>query len=374
MFLGALLELGVPKKVMEQAVRTTGMEGWELTSSRTRKGVISARRVKVKVTGKQPPRNYMEIKKLIRASGLPGGVRDRALDIFGKLAAAEARIHGGRVDKVHFHEVGAVDSIVDIIGAAAGLDYLGVEEAASSPVPLGKGVISCAHGALPLPAPAALELLRGLESYGVDIVGETCTPTGAAILKSTSRACGLMPSMTIKKVGYGAGAADWPARPNVLRLVLGKRRPQIEGDRVICLEANVDDMTPQDFEPLMERLFDAGALDVGMINIQMKKNRPGVMIRALAPPGQSGRVMDALLIHSSSLGVRWYPASRRILSRQEVSIKTAIGKIGAKKSVLPDGSVRLTPEYEDLKTAAQKAGISLEEARKAFWRAADGRK
>ncbi len=368
MFLGALLDLGAPKKVIEQAVNATGVGGWKITSSKTRKGIIAARRVNVKITGKQPPRSYGQIKKLIGHSGLSPKVRKKALDIFKALAGAEAKIHGEPVNKVHFHEVGAVDSIVDIIGAAAALDYLEVDEAACSAVPLGKGTVSCAHGVLPLPAPATLELLEGIETYGVDITGETCTPTGAAILKSTATAGGIMPSMTIKKTGYGAGSADWPGRPNVLRLVLGEREHRIEADRAICLEANVDDMAPQDFEPLMDRLFKAGALDVGMVNVQMKKNRPGVMIRALAPEGDAGVVMDALLIHSSTIGVRWYPVSRRVLPREETKVNTDIGKIRAKKSVLPDGSIRLTPEYEDLKAAAGKAGISMEEARRAFWR------
>jgi len=234
-------------------------------------------------------------------------------------------------------------------------------------VPLGRGTISSAHGIIPLPAPATVELLEGIETYGVDISGETCTPTGAAILRATVHSSGIMPPMKIKRVAYGIGAADWPDRPNILRLVLGESEHKIHADNAVIIEANVDDMSPQDFEPMMKAAFDAGALDVALVNMQMKKSRPGVLIRALAPPGSTGEVIDTLLRHSATLGVRWHTVRRRVLPRTEIVVDIPYGKIRAKKSGLPGGGTRITPEYDDLRSAARNAGVSIEEARRAFW-------
>ncbi len=367
MFLSALIDLGVPRKVIEDSVGALGIDGWKLTVSRERRSAISGRRVRVKLKGKQPHRTWKDIKNMITSSDLPPGARRRALGIFGALARAESKVHGEPIGKVHFHEVGAADSIVDVVGAAAGIEWLGIKEITCSPVPLGRGTISSAHGIIPLPAPATVELLEGIETYGVDISGETCTPTGAAILRATVHSSGIMPPMKIKRVAYGIGAADWPDRPNILRLVLGESEHKIHADNAVIIEANVDDMSPQDFEPMMKAAFDAGALDVALVNMQMKKSRPGVLIRALAPPGSTGEVIDTLLRHSATLGVRWHTVRRRVLPRTEIVVDIPYGKIRAKKSGLPGGGTRITPEYDDLRSAARNAGVSIEEARRAFW-------
>jgi len=367
MFLGALIDLGVPRKVIEESVNAVGLGDWKLRISRERRSVISGRRVRVIAKGNQPSRNWADIKRMIGESDLSARVRRRARNIFEALARAESKVHGEPAGKAHFHEVGATDSIVDIIGAAGGLEWLGIKEAACSPVPLGSGSVTCAHGVIPLPAPATVVLLEGIETYGVDISGETCTPTGAAILRATVSHSGIMPPMKIRRVGYGIGSSDWPDRPNVLRLILGERDADLYADRAVVIEANVDDMSPQDFEPMMEAAFEAGALDITLQNIQMKKNRPGVLIRALAPPGCAGEIMDILLRHSSTLGLRWHPVQRRVLSRVEEVVKTPYGKIRAKRSKLTGGETRITPEYDDLRKAARKAGVSMGEIRRAFW-------
>ena len=369
MFLGALLDLGVPRKVVTESIASLGIGGWKLSIGRESRSVIKGTRLKVKVSGKQSPRRWVDIKIMLKDSGLSPGVRRRALNIFGALALAESEIHGEQINSVHFHEVGAIDGIVDIVGAAAALEWLGVKESVCSPIPLGRGTTTCAHGIIPLPAPATVLLLKGIESFGVDIEGETCTPTGAAILRTTVKHSGIMPSMTIKNVGHGIGAADWPERPNVLRLIHGEVTQSTAADEVVSIEANVDDMFAQDFEPMMEAAFDAGALDVTLMNMQMKKNRPGVLIRALAHPGSAGNVINSLLRHSSTLGVRWHRAKRRMLSRTEIIVKTPFGKIRAKRSELPGGGARETPEYDDLRNAARKAGVPIAEVRRAFWAA-----
>lgn len=372
MFLAGLLDLGVPLPEIERAVKSLGVKGWKIIPRRARKGVISACRVEVKVEGRQHGRSWGEIKNLISGSKLSKRVRDRSLQIFETLAAAESKIHGEPVAMTHFHEVGALDSIVDVVGAAAGIEYLKVEKIVCSPVPLGRGTISCAHGIIPLPAPATLELLRGMETYGVDIVGETCTPTGAAVLKATAKSANTMPAMKINKIGYGAGSADWPCVPNVLRLVLGDEETSpFSSEEIIIIEANVDDMPPQDFEPMMNAAFESGALDVCLINAQMKKNRPGIMIKALAEMEKLDEIAGIILRHTSTLGVRWYPAQRRVLNRYELVINTSYGKIASKRTEVPGGGIRYTPEYEDLRGAAKKAGVPISEVRRAFWAATE---
>lgn len=381
MFLAALLDAGAPIKDVEKALSALKLRGVKLIVRKEKRGAIQGCRVIVNVPQKSKERDWKTIKGMLNDTPLLPGVRQRALRVFEALAKAEARIHGEAHDHVHFHEVGALDSIVDIVCGCAALESLGITELATSPVPLGSGSTDSRHGKLPLPAPATLELLAGAQTchgvtpqqgimvYGAGIEGELTTPTGAAILRAFASGCGPMPLMRIQKIGYGAGSKSFPDRPNVLRIVLGELVDEIAGDRAVVIEANVDDMSPQDFDQLMESLFASGALDVAMIPVHMKKNRPGVMVQALAPEGSAGAVTLAMFRHSSTLGVRTHTVDRRILSRVDHVAKTKYGDIHYKRVGLPGGAVRIVPEYENLKDAAKKARVAIEQVRRLFWSA-----
>ena len=290
MTLGAFIDLGVPVEWLQETLYGIPLTDFKLKASSVNKGSIQATQVQVETHSQQHSRNYFVIKDLIEASPLSQKVKANSLGAFLKIAAAEAKIHGISIDKVHFHEVGAIDAIVDIVGAALCVEYLKIEKIMASKLPLGRGFVNCQHGKLPVPAPATLSILKGIPVYGIDIGFETVTPTGAAIVSTLAESFEVFPDMIIEKIGYGAGMSDFDPIPNVLRIVLGMEgipppafKRDCLTDTIAVVETSVDDMNPEFFGFVMERLFEDGALDVYWAPVFMKKNRPGTLIQVLCP-------------------------------------------------------------------------------------------
>jgi hypothetical protein len=370
MFLGALLDLGLSRRELEADLAGLGLD-YTLVVRRVRRGALAARYVEVRTpagraqsagggrrTGSGHGRSYREIVRLLGRARLDAGVRARALEIFEALGRAEARVHGMALDKVHFHEVGAVDAIVDISGAAIGLARLGISRMTASPVALGSGTVDTQHGRLPLPAPATLELLRGVPTVPAHVEWETVTPTGAAILRCTVDEFRSMPAMTVEKIGHGAGDDRSGPMPNVLRAVLG-RAGGFASDRVVELQTHLDDLVPEHFDYLMERLFEVGALDVSIQHLQMKKNRPGFLVRVLGRPADRLALVGVLFAESTAIGVRAGEVDRLILERETRRVSTPFGRIGVKVVRDGEGRVHVSAEYDDCKRAARKAGVPL---------------
>ncbi len=394
MLLGALLDLGLPRRALEADLEPLGLD-FALRVRRVQRGALAARYVDVAVPGRSKAkraqagrtspgrasrakasghhhahgRHWSEIRRLLERARLEPAVRDRALEIFAALAEAEGRVHGIPAEKVHFHEVGAVDAIVDITGAAAGLQRLGVARVTCTPLALGHGSVETAHGRLPLPAPATLELLRGLPVAPAHVAWETVTPTGAAIARVVVDEFRQLPAMTVEAIGLGAGNDRAGPLPNVLRAVLG-RAAGLLGDRVSVLESHVDDMNPEHFDYLMERLFDAGALDVALQHLQMKKNRPGFALRVVASPARAHELARVLFAESTTLGVRVSESDRLLLERDSLRVETQFGRIRVKRVRDAEGRTHFSPEYDDCKRAARRTGEPLREIVRAAERAA----
>jgi len=297
---------------------------------------------------------------MIAGSGLPDPVKDKARRIFRRLAEAEARVHGTSVEEVHFHEVGALDSIVDIVGTAICLEYLHIEAVYASPLPLGSGFVETSHGRLPVPAPATTELLRGLPVHVDCGPGERVTPTGAAILATLVSGTGMRPSMVLSSFGSGAGDRDFPDCPNILRAFLGTQ-DRGNNDRVLVVETNIDDSTPEVLGFVMERLLEEGALDVFFSPIQMKKNRPAVLLSFLCPPDRLDTLATLVLAETSAIGLRHYPVDRITLARRIEERETPLGNVRVKLVFEGKGFVRAAPEYEDCRRIARERNIPLQE-------------
>ena len=373
MFLGALLDLGLSRKQLTRDLAGLDLDH-RLKVTTVKRGALAARYVDVLVpkhhAGRKSRehghhhhehehgRSYAEIVRVLLEARLDPPVRERALAIFEALARAEAKVHGTKLEAVHFHEVGAVDAIVDVTGAAIGLTRLGITRVTATPVALGEGTVETAHGTLPLPAPATLELLRGIPTVPAHVPWETVTPTGAAILRTLVDEFRSLPAMTIEKIGHGAGNDRPGPMPNVLRAVLG--RAQGGGaDRVVTLETNLDDLVPEHFDYLMERLFDAGALDVSLQHLQMKKNRPGFLLRVLARPSDRHLLAQILFAESTAIGVRAFESDRIVLERESRRVDTPFGRIGIKIVWDAEGRASVSAEYDDCKRAALAAGAPL---------------
>ena len=362
MMLGALIELGVGEDVLRADLAGLGIEGWELVVKPVHRGALAATLVEVEIGHDHAHRHLYHIHDIINNSTLPDPVKKNAAGIFSSLAHAEAKIHGESVEHVHFHEVGAVDAIVDIVGAAVGLYRLGVEKVYCSPLPVTRGWVKSAHGEIPLPAPAAAALLQDVPTYGVEGDYELVTPTGAAIVKTLAHSFGLQPAMTVNKIGFGAGSADF-ARPNVLRVFLGEEQSAAAGmnERLTLLETNIDNMNPELFEPLMERLFAAGALDVYFTPIMMKKSRPAIVLSALCNPKDKEPLAQIIFSNSTTLGVRISQIERRCLQREFKEIETPWGKVKIKLARANEQIVSASPEYEDCKRLAAEHDLSVRE-------------
>lgn len=367
MTVGALLDLGLEFEALQSEIAKLGLNGYRLRADKVKRAGFACTKFDVEVDeAKQPARTFVAIREMIGQSGLSAGVKSRSIQIFEKLAEAEARVHGSSLDQVHFHEVGAVDSIVDIVGAAIGFERLGVEKYLSSPLRVGFGWVKAAHGAMPIPAPGTAELLRGIPVYAGDSEGEYVTPTGAAMVAALCDAFGAMPLMQIEKLGYGAGTRDPEGFPNVLRLALGEVQETLpKAEKIIVIETNIDDMNPQAYGFVMERAFALGALDVFITPVQMKKDRPGVMLTLLCEAQDFDTLTQLLLSETTTLGVRYYEAQRRTLERRFETVETAYGAVRIKVAGHQNRSLHVQPEYEDCAKLAHEHGVSLIEVQQA---------
>jgi uncharacterized protein (TIGR00299 family) protein len=364
--LGAFFDLGVPIEWLENRLRTIPLTGFELSVEMINRNGIQAKSVEVRAQNSPTVRHYKDIKSTIEKSPLSPVVKNRSLDVFERLATAEALIHGCPKENVHFHEVGGIDAMVDIVGTALCVDYFKIDRVISSPIPVGRGFVNSQHGTLPVPAPATLGILRGVPVYGTKIPYELVTPTGAAIITSLAESFEAMPGMNIEKIGYGAGKRELESQPNLLRIILGTKITNSEkglgihqADQVVMLETCIDDMNPEFFGFLMDRLFEKGALDVYWIPVFMKKNRPATMVQVLCTENYREKLTDCILSESSSLGVRYYHAERRMLGREKVMVDTVYGKIEAKRITELDGSSRIVPEYEVCRKIALDKDLPL---------------
>jgi len=364
MILGALLDAGLELGALKQGLAALGLSGYEIEARRVLKRYIAGTLVDVKVQEEGIERHLGDVLDIIEGSSLPGEIKETCGKIFTRLAEAEARVHGLDVEDIHFHEVGGLDAIVDVIGSVVGLALLGVEEVYSSAVHLGTGFVECAHGRLPVPAPATLALVKGVPTYGRDIEAELTTPTGAAIITTLAKEFGRAPLMAVEAIGYGAGHRDLPI-PNLLRISIGEaarsKERGYEEDTVTVVETNSDDMNPELYEHVMGKLFEKGALDVFLTPIQMKKNRPAVKLSALVRENDLAGVLDVFFEETTTLGVRLYEAGRKKLTRESIAIDTKYGKIVIKVGKLGDVVKNISPEYEDCRRIASQLDIPLKE-------------
>jgi pyridinium-3,5-bisthiocarboxylic acid mononucleotide nickel chelatase len=359
MFVAALLDLGLPLDRLRAELKKVPTLRFEIRSRKKIVHSLRASQFQVICPKYEAPRSWKQIRDLIKRSKLDPRIKSTSSDIFAALAAAEAKIHHVPIDEVHFHEVGATDSIVDIVAAAVGIRELGIQSFDFSVIPLGRGMIPSAHGLLPAPGPATLELLRGLPVIGIDVDMETVTPTGAAILRTLGKRFASQPAMTIEKVGYGAGKKKFPERPNLFRIILGRADPSASLEEMLVIETNIDDMNPQLFDHVMDRLFAAGARDVFLAPIQMKKNRPATLLSVIAEPRDREKLSEIIFKETSTLGLRYYSVSRMILKRETKKVKTRFGEITVKIIEQLDGTTRAAPEYDDLKRIARTNNIPL---------------
>ena len=360
MTLGAFADLGVSMDEVKQDLRRLPLEGFDITVENVSKHGIQGTGVTVHEAEHVHAMNYSKIRDLIEYSPLSDRVKGLSLAIFERIAQAESQIHGCPVDKVHFHEVGGIDAMVDIVGTALCVERLDVTNVWASPLPMGSGFVHCAHGALPLPAPATAKILEGIPVYGVPIKKELVTPTGAAIIATLARGYGDMPPMTFTRTGYGAGIRDLDDRPNLLRVFAGRfLHEKDDHETVTVLETTIDDMNPEYYGHLMERLFEDGALDVYFQPVFMKKNRPGIVATVLCRDFDRGKLTRRILTETTSTGVRYRQSGRTVLPRKAVTLDSPYGKIAAKQIERPDGSIHITPEYDAIRAVAREKDIPI---------------
>ncbi len=366
MILGALVDAGVPFDALERELAKLGLGGYSLERREVMKAGFRATKVDVHVRDQphgghaHPERNLGAILDIIGRSDLSAPVKTNASRIFTRLAEAEARVHGTTLDQVHFHDVGAVDAIVDVVGSCLGLHLLGVDAVHCGPLPVGGGFATGPHGNIPVPGPATAELLKGFPAVDTGVRRELVTPTGAAILTTLAVTAGAMPAMTVTAVGYGAGSMDLDT-PNVIRLFVGETAGPAGTETIVQVETAVDDMSPQLYEPLMERLFEAGALDVYLTPVIMKRSRPGVVLTALCPPAKVADLSRVLFEESSTIGVRWTAYQRAPLEREMVTLATAYGPVAFKVSRLEGRVVTVTPEFEEIRRIAKEKTLPVRE-------------
>jgi len=358
MTVGALLHLGVALEDLQAELAKLPLTGYRISRTKREYSGIRATKFEVEVNQPLEERSFRAIARLLRESELLPGVKETALRVFTVLAEAEGRVHGVAPGAVHFHEVGAIDSIVDIVGTAFGLHTLGIEKVFASALPMGKGLVPSRHGVLPVPAPATIELLKGLLIRLEDGNAEMVTPTGAAILAALAQQ-GAPPSLRLSAVGYGAGERTLLDRPNLLRVLVGDAVAIPREEQLVVLETNIDDLNPELYEHVIERLFAAGARDVSLTPIQMKKNRPGVLLWVLGEVTEREKLSAILFAETSTLGIRSYLVTRVALRREIKEVVTPYGKVRVKLAHAPNGSVNVAPEYEDCKRLARDKDVPL---------------
>ena len=360
MIVGAILDCGADFAAFERAIGAVPIKGYRLSTRRKVSSGISALKFDVEVTEPQPERHFGEIRAMIVSSSLAETVKRRAIAIFEVLANAEAKIHNTTPDHVHFHEVGAVDSIVDIIGTAWGLEQLGVDDLLVSPLPMGRGFARSQHGVIPVPAPATAQLLTGFAVKLGDGGSEMVTPTGAAVVRALARSAELPLNFEVEKIGYGAGTRDLDDRPNVLRMMLGRTRATLDADAMLEISANIDDLNPQIYDHVMDRLFAAGARDVTLTPTIMKKGRPAITLAVIADPANRDALAEIIFSETSTIGLRFHQVSRLKLPREIVEVETRYGKIRVKiSSAQGNAPITITPEYEDCRRLATQHNIPL---------------
>ena len=373
MTLGALIDAGADIAAIQAGIDSLGLPTCRLVNSQVKKQGFRATQITVEYEPEHKHRHLHHITAMIDGSTLSDRQKELATRIFGKLAEAEAKVHGSTIEKVHFHEVGAVDSIADIVGAAIGFDLLGVERIICSPLPTGHGYMQIAHGRCSIPAPATGELLRGVPLAALDVEGELTTPTGAAIVAALADDFGPLPSMTADRIGYGAGQKDFP-QANILRLLVGESptreaasaaghlkgtAPPPHTESIILLETNLDNATGETIGHAVDALWSAGALDVSLTPIQMKKGRPGILLSVQSSPADADKLQLLLFVQTPTLGVRRTTVLRTVLARAPKSVETVWGPIAGKSVFLPDGTERFAPEFESCREAAERNKISL---------------
>ncbi len=368
MFLAALLDAGLAPERLFTELKKIPLGFYEFKRTRAVRGGLVGTLVDIRVPGQQPERHLGDIERVLQESTLAETVKNQALKIFGRLAEVEGKLHNRAPSEVHFHEVGAVDAILDIVGACAGLALLEISELICSPLNVGGGRVETEHGMLPVPAPACAELLKEIPIYSSGIEGELVTPTGAAIVATLARSFGPMPPIKVERIGYGAGAKDFPKHPNVARLFVGQSIEPVRaeagaaGDEVVSvIEANLDDMSPQLYGYLVEQALAAGALDVTCSSIQMKKNRPGLEVSILCKPELSEALTQLLFEQTTTIGLRIYEARRKVLERELVSVETAYGTVRIKVAKRHGKVVNIAPEYEDCQRLATEKSAPLKQ-------------
>ena len=360
MILGAMVDAGVEPKDITDQLSLLNVGGFDIRFEKVSRAGLSATHAIVTIEPEHKHRHLSDILSIIENSSLSTGVKERAGKIFTRLAEAEARVHNEPVEHVHFHEVGALDAIVDVCGAAICFELLGVEQFIGSPLHVGSGVVEMAHGRFPVPPPAVADLLKGVPFYSTDIKGELLTPTGAAIITTVSQEFGPIPPMEVSQVGYGAGTRDYESFPNVLRVLVGTAEPKsVSDERLQMIETNIDDVSPQIIGHVMERAFELGALDCYFTAVQMKKNRPGVLLSVLCDKQSKDSIMQFLFKETTTLGVRAYEVERRALARSIVRVETQYGPIDVKVGHLNGQVVNEMPEFDQCRTAATKAGVPV---------------
>ncbi|MFC2171624.1 nickel pincer cofactor biosynthesis protein LarC [Acidobacteriota bacterium] len=372
MILGAAIDLGVERDRLIEKLKSLGLSGWELDVRDVMRSGMRACKATVRLTQEhREHRGLSDIMTIVNSGALSCGTKERAASIFKRLVGVEAGIHGIAEDQVHLHEVGAIDAIVDVVGAMIAFDELGIERFCASALRLGHGRVKAAHGELPVPAPATLELLAGKPVFGGEHEGEFTTPTGAAIVTTLCESFGPLPPLKPIRIGYGAGNRDPQGLPNVLRLILGEEVAESSSaalETVDLIEATLDDMNPELYGHLYETLFEAGALEVYLCPVQMKKNRPGTLLAVLVRPDDADLVRTKIFEETTTLGVRYKRMEREILERREIGIKTVYGEIRIKEGLKDGNVINFAPEYEDCRRAAQDHGAPL----KAVYAAAIG--
>ncbi len=366
MTLGALVDAGLPLADLKKDLAALRLDGFRLRARKVTRSGIGGTKLDVILTEHEHHhdhdhghRHLSDILGIIAKSKLNSAVKRDASAVFQRLGEAEAKVHRVGIEEIHFHEVGAVDAIVDVVGACAGLARLGVERIVAAPIPTGHGFVDCAHGRLPVPAPATAMLLKGFPIASSDVEAELTTPTGAAILTTLADSFGAMPSMTVERVGWGAGSRELEGQANLLRVFIGETGESPERDRVRVLETNIDDLSPQVFEAVFERLFEAGALDVWAEPIQMKKSRPATKLCAIVPESLRAKAEEILFRETTTFGVRSWEADRSKLAREFARVKTRFGELTVKIGRLGGRAVTVAPEYEDAKRAAAKHGVAV---------------
>ena len=360
MILGALVDAGVSPLQLQQQIALLGVQGYSIDFEKVDRSGISATYARVRTGHEHAHRHVSDILQIIYDSSLPDSVKERAARIFSRLAEAEARVHDQPIERVHFHEVGALDAIIDVVGAAIGFELLGAKRFVCSPLHVGSGFVEMDHGRFPVPPPAVAELIKGAPFYSGDIQGELLTPTGAAILATVCDSFGPVPRMKLEQTGYGAGTREYEKFPNVLRILVGEDEATVGTDeRLWMIETNMDDISPQILGHVMDRVLELGALDCYFTAIQMKKNRPGVLLSVLCRPEDRERFMQLLFAETTTLGVRTYEVERRALQRTVVRVETQYGPIDVKVAQLNGHIIKDMPEFDQCRQAALKAGVPL---------------